>query len=228
VAVSFSAELRELTAATWAEAVHHRFVEELWRGELAPDVLTRYLVQDYQFVDAFVALLGATVAAADRPDARLVLARQLGMLAGPENGFFTRAFDALGVPDAARDHPELAEPTRGFIDLMNSARRSADYPTCLAVLLVAEWLYLDWATRPGATRPDDRVQREWIDLHTGPEFTAWVDFLRAEFDRVGARLDDAARTSPRNAFVRAVDLELAFFAAAYGENPPAPTAPRAR
>lgn len=214
--MSFSDELRELNAAHWDAATGHRFVDELWRGEVAPGPLTRYLVQDHQFIDAFVALLGAAVAAAGSPEPRIVLARHLGLVAGPENDFFTRAFDALGVAPADRMQPELAEPTRGFIDLMDTARRSADYATCLAVLLVAEWLYSDWAARPGIEPPDDPIQREWIELHRGPAFEDLVAFLRAEFDRASAALDDAARARVRDAFSRAVDLELAFFDAAYG------------
>jgi thiaminase/transcriptional activator TenA len=213
--VSFSAQLRELTAPTWDAAVGHRFVQEIWRVGVDADVLTTYLVQDHQFVDAFLALMGAAVAAADRADARVVHARQLGIIAGPENDFFARALDTLDVPLAERTHPELHEATRGFVELMDGARRSADYPSCLAVLLVAEWLYLDWATRPDATPPDEPLQAEWIALHSGRAFVAWVEFLKAEFDRVSADLEPAHRERVQALFVRAVDLELAFFDAAY-------------
>jgi thiaminase (transcriptional activator TenA) len=213
--VTFSSQLRELTGPTWDAAVGHRFVDEIWRGELDGDVLTTYFVQDHQFVDAFLALMGAAVATADRADARVVHARQLGIIAGPENDFFARALDTLDVPLADRTHPELREPTSAFIALMDDARTSADYVSCLAVLLVAEWLYLDWATRPDATPPDEPLQYEWIGLHSGPAFTGWVEFLRAEFDRVSEGLDPAHRERVQELFVRAVDHELAFFDAAY-------------
>jgi len=213
--VSFSAELRDRTASTWSAAVAHRFVDELWAGRVEPGVLRTYLVQDHQFVDAFIALLGAAVASDDLAAPRLVHARQLGLVAGPESDFFTRALDALDVPPADRTAPALAPPTRDFLDLMHSTRAGADYPTCLAVLLVAEWLYLDWADRAGAEPPADPIHREWIELHRGPAFTAWVDFLRAEFDRVGTGLDPAERVRVAAAFTRTVELELAFFEAAY-------------
>jgi len=145
----------------------------------------------------------------------MVHARQLGVLAGPENDFFARALDALDVPVEERSAPQLLPPTAGFLDLMHAARRSADYPRCLAVLLVAEWLYLDWATRPTATPPTEPVQREWIELHRGPAFQRWVTFLRSEFDRVTAGLAGAAREVVTADFTRAVELELAFFDAAY-------------
>jgi thiaminase/transcriptional activator TenA len=219
--VSLSTTLRGRTAATWDAAVRHRFVDELWRGAVDPAVLRAYFVQDLQFLDSFLALLGAAVAAADRPEPRIVLARQLGQLAGPENDFFARALDVLDVPHADRVAPRLAEPTRGFLDLMDTARASADYSTCLAVLLVAEWVYLDWADRPDAPAPDNWIAREWIDLHRGPAFAGWVRFLRSEFDRVTAGLDATAVERLAALFARAVALELRFFDAAYQTGPQA-------
>ncbi|MGH3566059.1 MAG: TenA family protein [Pseudonocardia sp.] len=220
--MTFSADLRAATTRTWDAATGHRFVEEIWRGEVPTPVLTTYLVQDNQFLDAFVALMGATVAAADRAQPRIVHARRLGLIAGPESDYFARSFDALDVPSIDRATPELLAPTRGFLDLMNAARRSADYPTCLTPLLVAEWLYLDcFDVRSAATGradvdlPDEPIQREWIELHAGPEFEAWVTFLRAEFDRVTATLDNDAYARVTAEFTRAVDLELAFFEVAY-------------
>jgi thiaminase/transcriptional activator TenA len=208
--MSFTGELRESSTTAWDAAVGHRFVDELWDGSVDRDVLRHYLEQDLQFVDAFVALLGAAVAHADRPAPRVRLARQLGLVAGPENDYFERSLDRLGGTST----PDRRAPTVGFVDLMGEAR-DAGYAEALAVLLVAEWLYLDWATRPGATAPDDAVCREWIDLHRGIEFEEWVAFLRDELDRVADALAPERRKRVAALFVRAVDLELAFFDAAY-------------
>jgi thiaminase/transcriptional activator TenA len=208
--------LRALYGATWDAAVGHRFVDELWDGSLERTVLTRYLVQDFQFCDAFLALMGAAVASCDDPGARVTHARQVGLVSGDENDFFHSSFDALGVPTGERTAPALAEPTRGFVALMDGARHSADYASCLAVLLVAEWLYLDWATRVTLAAPSDPIHREWIELHRGTGFEAWVAFLRAEFDRVTDGLDAVAAQRVSAFFGEAVELELAFFDAAYG------------
>ena len=72
---TFSDLLRESTEQTWKRAITHRFVEELFTGSAPEGVLRTYLVQDYQCVDRFVALLGEAVSAADRADSRRVLAR---------------------------------------------------------------------------------------------------------------------------------------------------------
>jgi thiaminase (transcriptional activator TenA) len=212
---SISQEMRASVADDWDAAVAHPFVRDLCAGALPAAALRRYLVQDYQFVDAFVSLLGATVACADTPAARMVHARQLGVIASEENTYFQRSFDALGVPVQERDAPELLAPTEEFARLMREASAGRDYPSCLAVLTVTEWLYLDWARRAPRPLPAEPVAREWIELHDNPPFGRWVDFLRGELDRVTVHLTPVRLSGCRTLFAEATRLELAFFEAVY-------------
>ena len=55
----FSQVLRAECQKDWQAAIQHRFVDEIFAGTLSSEHLRHYLVQDYQFVDRFVALLGA-------------------------------------------------------------------------------------------------------------------------------------------------------------------------
>lgn len=211
---TFSERLRATNAAGWDAAVGHRFVDELLAGTLADDVLAGYLVQDYQFCDAFTALLGQGCASAPDLDSRLVFARQLGMFASDENTYFVDSFDALGVPEQQRSTPQLSDATAAFDALMREALHSRSYAQVLAVLLVAEWLYLDWATRPDAGDSGRPEHLGWIDLHRGPAFTTWVDWLRAQLD-AHEPTDDGERRVVESVFARAVRCELTFFDAAY-------------
>ena len=204
--------LMRSTSRQWAEAVDHRFVRELFAGTVDDAVMRDYLVQDYQFFESFLSMLGACVAHADELDAKLWFARQLGMLAADEDTYFVDSFAELGVrPDGYRD-PELTAPTAGFRDLMGESVASASYPQLLIVLVVAEWLYLDWAESQEA-RPSRQVHRGWIDLHRGDAFHGWVQFLVDELERVFPTDDDQgsdAETLSRT-WHQAVDLERAFF-----------------
>lgn len=204
--------LREANLETWTAAVEHRFVRELGSGEISDPVMTRYLVQDHRFLDAFVALLGAAVSSADTLDARLAFGRYLGVVCGGEDDYFRRAFEALGVAEKARMATPDAAPTAGFIDLMREAAATRDYASALTVLLVAEWLYLEWAQRCPTARPEWFVHAEWIDIHDRPALGTTVDLLRRELDRVGS-----ASANVSAFFERAVQLELDFFDAAYEE-----------
>ncbi len=191
--------------------MRHRFVQELLDGSVADSVIAGYLTQDYRFLDSFLTLVGAAIAAADTPAARLRLARFAGELAGDENTYFLRAFDALGVSKAQRDAVPDTCATTGFQQLFREAAATHEYAAILAVLVVAEWLYLDWASTAPEPLPSDFVHAEWIRLHDNPPFHEFVGFLRTELDRIGPESGDSAR----HYFQRAVALELLFFELAY-------------
>lgn len=203
--------LREAHREDWEACVRHRFVEELFAGTIADDVLRRYLVQDYQFIDRFVALLGAAIASADRFESRVRLTRFANMITSDENTYFLRSFEALGVPPSEYGQPVLTAPTRAFQDLMAEAAATLDYAACLSVLVVAEWLYLSWADRPQAALPPRFEHAEWITLHNNAGFRDFVEWLRGELDRQEAGMSEAQRARSADLFGRAVKLERAFF-----------------
>src|ERR1700739_3440676 len=173
----------------------------------------RVPIQDHRFLDSFLILLGAALATADTFEARLRLGRFIGLMSGEENTYFLRAFEALGVTEGWRSADPDTQPTAGFKAIMREAAETHSYATALSVLVVAEWLYLDWASRAPKPLPDNLVHAEWITLHDNPDFRTFVDFLRAELDRVGPAQADLCR----DIFRRSVALELSFFEAAYAE-----------
>ncbi|WP_038364116.1 TenA family protein [Bosea sp. UNC402CLCol] len=207
----FSETLRQASEPLWSQATEHRFVRELLSGTISDAVMARYLIQDHRFLDAFLTLLGAAVATTDSFEARLRFGRFIGMVSGEENTYFLRAFQALGVTAAEREQPPDTQATAGFKTIMRDAAATRSYAAALAVLNVAEWLYLDWATKATAPLPRNFVHAEWISLHDNPDFRDFVAFLRAELDRVGP----AEAALSRDFFLRAVALELAFFDSAY-------------
>ncbi|WP_313294673.1 TenA family protein [Pseudomonas sp.] len=209
----FSETLKRQNQSAWTAAVSHRFVTELCAGSLADPVMVRYLVQDHRFLDSFLTLLGAAIASADTFAARLCLGRFAGMISSEENTYFLRAFEALGVSPEQRATPADTAPTAGFKAIMQEAAATRSYAAALAVLNVAEGLYLDWASAAPKPLPDNFVHAEWITLHDNPAFCDFVAFLQAELDRVGPQ--HAALAS--DFYRRSVALELAFFDAVYAE-----------
>ena len=117
----FSQMLKTQNQAAWDACVHHRFIAEMMAGTLDDAVLRRYLVQDYQFINRFVALLGAAIASADVFAPRVTLSQFAAMITSDENTYFIRSFDALGVPENERLEPQLNLPTVQFQALMAEA-----------------------------------------------------------------------------------------------------------
>ncbi|MEO9338761.1 TenA family protein [Mesorhizobium sp. SB112] len=207
----FTENLKRASEPTWTKAVEHRFVTELFTDAISDEVMAAYLVQDHRFLDSFLTLLGAAIATADTFEARLRFGRFAGLISGEENTYFLRAFEALGVTQDQRATIADTEPTKGFQAIMREAAATRSYAAALSVLNVAEWLYLDWASRAPTPLPENFVHAEWITLHDNPDFREFVAFLRSELDRVGP----AEAEVSQDFFPRAVSLELAFFDAAY-------------
>jgi thiaminase (transcriptional activator TenA) len=209
----FTDNLRTASEPAWSNAVKHRFVQELCAGTVPDAVMARYLIQDHRFLDRFLTLLGAALASADTFSAKIRFGQFIGGVSSEENTYFLRAFEALGVTEDRRGGDPDTAPTAGFKALMQEAAQTHDYAAAVAVLVVTEWLYFDWASRAPRPRPTNVVHAEWIALHDSPALSGFVDFLRSELDRIGP----AAAELCHDFFRRAVALELSFFDAAYGD-----------
>jgi thiaminase/transcriptional activator TenA len=211
----YTAWFRVRTGEDWGDATRHGFVRELGSGELADAAFRRYLVQDYTFVDALTSLVGHTAGHAPTVEARVELGDFLTTVGTDENDYFQRSFDALDVPEADREDPDLHPVTRAFEDLLGRAAR-AGYAEALAVLVAVEWVYLEWATAAAeGDRPDRFYLDEWIDLHAVPAFREFVGSIRERLDAVGPELSRRRQRRVDRLFRRAVELEVAFFDAAY-------------
>src|SRR6516165_1961122 len=148
----FTETMRAASEPVWSHAVQHRFVNELFAGAVPDAVMARYLIQDHRFLDSFLVLLGAVLASADTFAARLRFGRFIGTVSAEENTYFLPAFEALGVTE-----------------IMREAADTRSYAAALSVLVVAEWLYLDWASRAPQPLPNNFVHAEWITLHDNPD-----------------------------------------------------------
>lgn len=210
----FTDWLRARSEPDWTNATTHAFVEELGAGTLADDAFARYLVQDYAFVETLVSLVGYGVAQAPTMESKAELAAFLGAITTDEDDYFRRSFEALSVPESTWSDPETNATTAAFRDLLLRAGRGGGYAETLAVLVPAEWVYLEWATAVDAP-PEPFYLAEWIELHATPGFESTVEWLRSELDQRGPALADARQERIERLFRRAVALEVAFFDAVH-------------
>ncbi|MDP6691286.1 MAG: TenA family protein [Alphaproteobacteria bacterium] len=211
---TFSEQLRAGCEADWRAATEHRFVTELANDSISDADYARYLILDYAFLDILVAHVGRAVTTAPGMIEKRPYAGFLGVLTGDEDDYFLRSFAAMGVSEDDWRQPFDHAVVRGFREIMLGAP-NATYAEVLAALLPVEWVYLTWAKSVADHAPARFYLKEWIDLHTDPGFEEFVMWMAAEMDRIGPALSDVERTSVKNIFDRAVELEVAFFDAAY-------------
>lgn len=202
--------LREISEPDWSSTVNHPLFDALAEGRLAGADFAAYMVQDYGFVDPFTALIGFAIGRAPCMADRVVLGQFMGMLTSDENSTFQRTFEAFGVPAATREAPDYLPETRAFQALLRETGDRGGYAEILAVLVVTEWIYLEWALRITRAEGLHPLVGEWIDLHDNPAFQDFVAWLRRRLDEEAEALDDSAFTRMAECFRETVARERAF------------------
>lgn len=223
--MTFVEELHEKYSAKFHEVVSHPFTTELCQGTLPDYKLYTYLVQDLKFFQDSLKVLGTTLAYCDDPVASIVIGKQVGFLAHDENTYFQTCLKQLETDslEELREHapsmlakpsPTLPQVQKYLGVLRELAFNCTEYAKIITYMYVMEKSYLGWVqyNEPTMGRLEYKHQ-EWVDLHNGPAFCKWVDFLASEVNRVAA--DASARELMREAFQCAVQLEIDFFEACY-------------
>ncbi|EAV41979.1 transcriptional regulator putative [Roseibium aggregatum IAM 12614] len=200
----------------WSEATGHPFTVAIGNGAMPEAAYARYLIEDYTFVTDLASTLGYLVAKAPGMPAKSRLAGFLALLTSEENDYFLRSFEALGVEPQVYESAAQGPVTRAFSQLMLESSGQGSYAQGLACLLCAEWCYLTWGVREARKpRPDAFYLAEWIDLHAVPDFEAFVNWIRAEMDRIGPALTELEQANVADLFRRMSKLEAAFFETAW-------------
>lgn len=207
-------QLRNGSEPHWTAATQHRFTNALADGSLDAMRMGQYLQQDYLFIEGFVRLLSTAISSGPSLADVVPSARFLGVICGAENTYFQRSFAELGISENP-DH--IAPETKAFQNIMERARTSGQYHNMLAVLVVAEWVYLSWAA-PVEHRAKELPfwLGEWITLHAGDGFEAVVEHFRTQLDVVWPNLSATEQAEATQYFNDTVKLEQAFFDAAWG------------
>ncbi len=211
----FSEYLRKACWTQWQQATEHKFVEDLASDQIRNEVYSRYLVLDYAFLDILVSHVGQAVTTAPTMIEKRFYANFLTVLTGDEDDYFLRAFDAMGIPEQVWRKPVTDPLISGFRDVMLTPAGGRSYANVLASLLPVEWVYLTWAKSVAHDTPARFYLKEWIDLHVDPGFEAFVTWMQSEMDRIGPTLSTQERENVEAIFTRTVELEVAFFDAAY-------------
>ena len=214
---STSDTLRQQNNTNWTAAAEHNFCKELADGSLPTAVMADYLIQDYSFIDGFVRLAASAIASAPSLKDSAPLAQFLALITSTENTYFLRSFDALNVSENQWQTDELWSETKELQKLMQDAAASGSYVSMMSVLVVAEWLYLSWATPCNPPSEDLPFYfAEWITLHAGEGFESVVIYLREQLDAAWPAATDAEQQQASAMFAEAVRLERAFFDRSYG------------
>lgn len=226
--MSFTDFLLQKYATTLAKATHHSLTNELCEGTLPDWKLFTYLVQDLKYFELGLNLMGNALARCTCPASAVVLGKQIGFLANNENTYFHACLSELRetshsdlqlrVPHMLESVPPVLPEVQKYLETLAYLVPSQSYEEIITLIYVMEKVYLGWAEHNLAKKDNVILTlpykyKEWIDLHSGPEFGEWVEFLGDEVNRVA--LDNDLKQKIESIFRLVVELEIAFFDGCY-------------
>ena len=205
--------LRE-NAAVFEEMVTHRFVEDIKADRMAPDVFDRYLVFEGAFVDTAISVFAyATAKATDIEHKRKLIGVQ-DALANRQISYFETTLTERGIDPGRYD--TRRRDVAAFRDGMLAIAKAGEYLDIIAAMFAAEWMYWTWSKAAGAGPISDPLLKDWVDMHTAPDFEAGAKWMKDVLDEAGACLEPSERRHLSAIFGRVQRLEIDFHEAAYG------------
>jgi len=178
-------------------------------------VFKRYLVYEHAFVETAIAIFAFALARASTPAQRQALVSILHALVEDQVGYFARAFAHFQIDPGGELRRYQPAGLLMFKNGMLGIAALGTYAEILAAMLAAEWMYNTWSERVMRRPSRDPWIREWVALHTGPQFVEQVGWLRGEIDGFGKTLPDSERRRVAEIFVTALELEIIFHDAPY-------------
>lgn len=209
--MTFTSTLLETHNDEFHTSVSHPLAAEWCLGTLSNRRLWTYVNQDLLFFTTSLPVLGQAMRLCDSPELVIVLGKQIGFLANDENDYFYDILNELKKQGVVGPDKLVLPEVQEYLDYLQEILRSNSYAEVITFLWIMEKVYLEWPKlNPRGANLSYRFQK-WLDLHEGPDFERWVDFLDKEVNRVA--LDN--KQICQQTFTRAVKLETNFFAACY-------------
>lgn len=209
--------LRSAGEESWLRAMEMPFVQDVAADRLPPEVFDRYLRTEHRFVDTAARALGRAVHLAPTLSARRRLAVGLHDLMTDQIEYFTRVAERRGIrldAEGAEARRKAAPLHEHFLSLADRG----DYPSLLAGMLGAEWLYATWCdgVDPGGLSDPDLA--DWVSLHRHVAFLGHVRWLQDELDQVAGAADDVECAGLLAAFTGTLRAEIDFHDAPYADD----------
>ena len=211
--MSLTNGLRQKHHGLWHRMVTHPFVTEMGDGTLPVEKFRTYFLQDYVFVRDLVSMTALGISKAPDFKSANLMNRFLTGILDPENDLFMRAFREMGVSEEDYASVEASSTTQAFGDFIMRTGLEGDFDDIATVLYVTEGTYLDWGTRliEQGSRPDNRIYREWIDIH-GPQVLG--EFVSGLVNHLeGTEVEDLRRIE--RVFHASLRYEYLFWEASY-------------
>ena len=206
----FTDTLKRSAADQWRRMQEHRFVVAVEEDRLPEEVLKRYLINEYAFVETAISIFGYALVKAPDMTARRELSRIIAALVDDQVPYFLNAFAVLGIAESDWQGASLPAKAAALRDGMLGYAAHGSFGDVLTAMLAAEWTYHTWCSRADHRPIANPVLRNWVRLHAEPAFASQAAWLRSVVDAIGATAAADQRRRLAEVFATALELEILF------------------
>lgn len=200
------------SAAAWAEAAPVRadvdacpFVRRLASGDLDRAAFTWYLGQDLLYLREYARVLARAAALAPTVDEQRFWAAASVSCLAEEAALHESHVDATGLAPAPA--------TVAYTDHLHAVSAAGSYAVLVAAVLPCFVLYTDIGARWRGTFGPDHPFADWLTAYGDETFAASSAEASRIVDAAARSASPAVRAAMSAAYVRSMQLELAFFEA---------------
>ena len=205
---SLAAQIKADNAALFDAALRHPFVQGIGNGSLPKAHFTRWIVQDWLYLQSYLHTLQQASQLAPDPSARQFWQDLVRLTQEEELDLHRGLATQFGLSQADLDNATPYSATTDYAQTLQSA--NGNYPAIVATLTPCAVGYAMIArhlqTQDACTDPDYRA---WINTYTDAAFQTAVAQFEVEIDRYGQSKKD--RIVIQRAYTKAAECEVNFW-----------------
>lgn len=211
----FSRRLLEAGQPIYEAILDHPFVQGIAHGSLPDEALTFYVGQDFNYLNAFIAVYASAIGKCEHRGQMEFFSRQIDFILDSETHPHHVFCDVAGVPYESLQHEPMAPSTYLYTEHMHHAARTGDLIDVVASLTPCAWTYIAMAktmVAEGRNHPGN-VFAPWIDFYAGLSTTgeSVLPSMLALLDEQAGRYGEEHLRRTEEIFLISCELEWEFW-----------------
>lgn len=209
--MKFSEQIHAAIEPVWQRCYEHPFLRGLANGTLPTDKFKFYLLQDNQYLDAFIKLHQAL---AKKMPTKEMAAPLLEALKPGDNEIDKRQkiVDAVHITDSQVSSTELAPVATAYINHMYYQAYFVSPSAGVASLLPCYWSYAECFKKMAEAGPHTTsAYQAFIDLYAADDFQTGSANLVKLVDQLANQGNEETRQQMKHAFDLSSDYELMYW-----------------
>lgn len=215
VSTTFSQQLWQTGAPTYARILTHPFLNGLTDGTLPRTAFAYFVVQDSHYLRAYSRALSLVSARAQDEDAVRMFALHASNAIDVERELHAALLGQLDLTLADVDAAGSKPITTAYMSYLTAVCATGSYAEAVAAVLPCYWIYRGVGRELLARSSPDPVYARWIETYGSEEFDAAVEAVLAVTDELGRDLGKAEKRRCHQHFAVTTRYEWMFWDAAH-------------